>query len=113
LDIKQQIGPLLAKDYFDQNPIRLKEWFTRFPEAPELLEKEIGEAPIKHALRECMWVSLTFLLAQPNVARKMVQVQTAIDNDHFVCPLIIKSQVQKIPYSQIELLLFLQERVRI
>jgi hypothetical protein len=113
MDFKQQIGPLIAKDYFAQNPARLREWFDRFPEAPELLEKELGDGPIKHALRECMWVSLTFLLAQPNMKRKSLQVQTARGNEHVVCLMILQSQIQKIEKSQIELLSFLHDRVRL
>ena len=72
MNLQQQIGPMLLSAYRDQNVAQLKEWFNRFPEAINILTKAVGEAPLKAALRDNMWLSATFLLNQPNIPKKTI-----------------------------------------
>ncbi len=113
MKIEEQIGDSLRNDFSDQNIHRLKEWFERFPEAPDVLTKKVGHAVLKKAFSENMWLSTTFLLNQPYLPQKRLQVQSAVDNTHEVCRLLIKSHIHGDCDSQHELLSFLQERARL
>ena len=113
MNLQQQIGPMLLSAYRDQNVAQLKEWFNRFPEAINILTQAVGEAPLKAALRDNMWLSATFLLNQPNIPKKTIQIESAIDNPHQVCPMLIQAQVQNLDSKKLELLRFLHDRVRL
>lgn len=112
MSIKQQVGSVILNDFRQQNILRLQEWFTRFPEAPLLLEKELGGAALRYALTENMWLSASFLLRVPLLPHKGLQIQSAIENPHQVCPMLIQSHAHHVPSSMRELLSFLHDRVR-
>lgn len=60
-----------------------------------------------------MWLSSAFLLRQDRIPNKAQQVQSAMDNPHQACPLLIRSHVQKNPKAQLDLLSFLHDRGRL
>ncbi len=113
MSIQEQIGPLLRRDFDNQNALRLKEWFSRFPEAENILKNEVGMATLKYALRENLWISSTFLLRVPFIPQKALQVQTASDNPHQACPMLIRAHVQQSDKAKMELLEFLHSRGRL
>jgi len=112
-NISKKISAEMLLVYQSQNILQLSEWFVRFPNAIEILEYALEEAPIKHAIRECLWLSLAFLLNVPIVTRKAKQVATAKSNNHPICPIILKCHINKNEGSQIELMKFLHARVRL
>jgi hypothetical protein len=112
-ELKKLIGPILCADFKSQNVGRLYSWFNRNADAIDILTDELRESPLKYALRENMWLSSAFLLRQPRIPNKPQQVQSAMDNPHQACPLLLRAHIQSNPKAQVELLSFLHDRVRL
>jgi len=113
MDLEKQVAPLIKNDFVNQNITRLRSWFQTFPNAADMLEKELGSPVIVYAIREVKWLSLVFILSIPNVKSKSIQSMQANDSEFEICLLIVKSNIQKLDSTQIETLNYLHERVRL
>jgi hypothetical protein len=113
MDLENQVAPLIKNDFIDQNITRLRSWFESFPNAAEMLEKELGSPVITYAIREVKWLSLVFILSVPNVKSKSLQSINANDSEFELCLLIVKSNMQKLHSTQVKTLNYLHERVRL
>jgi hypothetical protein len=113
VSVGDKVGPLIKEDFLKQDVARLDAWFERFPEACELLELSLGQASLKYAMRENMWLSTMFLLGCDSVPRKVLQIHTGVDNPHEICQHIIKSHIQNSPSSQHHVLSGLYSLVRL
>ena len=63
MDLEKQVAPLIKNDFVNQNITRLRSWFQTFPNAADMLEKELGSPVIVYAIREVKWLSLVFILS--------------------------------------------------
>jgi hypothetical protein len=113
MSVSNQVGPLIKEDFLKQDIASLEAWFERFPDACELLESSLGQASLKYAMRENMWLSTIFLLGCDNVPRKVLQIHTGVDNPHPICQNLIKSHVQNSPTSKHYVLKSLYDLVRL
>jgi hypothetical protein len=112
MSINKQVGPLITVDFRTQNICRLSEWFSKFNNAAEMLEEDLGFACLKYAIQENMWLTTTFLLKEPYLPRKALQLLHGAESPNAMCLMLIKSHVHKIECDQVALLQFLHERIR-
>jgi hypothetical protein len=112
VEIGTQVGPLIKKDFVEQNVLRLLEWFKTFPDASEIISNELNEPALKYALKHSLWLSAVFLINQPRVFKRSLQVEAAMENASEAYPLIIQTHIHKRSSTKIQLLQFMYERVR-
>lgn len=113
MDIGSELSHLIVKDFKEQNVQRLSQWFERFPESLDFIEKEIKAPPIQYAIRGSMWLSLAFILSVVKAARKTAQVQEGVRSEDSLCMPFLKAHISNLDSSKMEVLKHLQERVRL
>lgn len=109
----EQVGPLLAKDFANQNILRLDDWFRNFNRASESLEKELGDLCLKSAIQRNQWLNVAFLISVGDLPGKTEQIFGLQDNNQSLAPALLQSLVHRRSESQLGLMSFLQERIRL
>jgi hypothetical protein len=111
MKITDSIAQLMFEDFEQQRIARLQEWDEKFPDSWDEIADLNGGALLKTALNEEKWLLSAYLLRNPNIRRKDLQIQSVSQHDNVFCPLLLQSHVQDLPESKLKLLNELQELV--
>lgn len=111
--LNEQIGPFMAKDFANQNILRMQEWFSRFDDASSVLESQLGDLCLKSAIKRNQWLNVAFLISTDDLPRKKEQIYDLQENPQQIAPMLLKSLVHRSVDSQLVMMEFLQDRVRL
>jgi|AntDeeMinimDraft_5_1070356.scaffolds.fasta_scaffold10763_2 hypothetical protein len=113
MSVNEQIGPLMAEDFANQNISRMQEWFSKFDDASIVLEKHLGDLCLKSAIQRNQWLNVAFLVSVDDLPRKKDQIYDLQENLQQMAPLLLKSLIHRRGDSQLLMMEFLQDRVRL
>ena len=68
---------------------------------------------MKKSVFQCSVFAAVKFVFVVGMLKKTIQIESAIDNPHQVCPMLIQAQVQNLDSKKLELLRFLHDRVRL
>jgi hypothetical protein len=111
MKINDSIAKLMFEDFEHQRLARLQEWDEKFPDSWDRIADLNGGALLKSALMEEKWLLAAYLLRNPNIRKKDLQIQSVSNHDNIFCPLLLQSHVQDLSESKLKLLNELQELV--
>ncbi|MBD78108.1 MAG: hypothetical protein CL840_04060 [Crocinitomicaceae bacterium] len=111
MKITDSIAQLMFEDFEQQRLVRLQEWDEKFPDSWDAIADLNGGALLKAALLDEKWLLSAYLLRNPNIRKKELQIASVSQHENIFCPLLLQCHVQDLPASKLKLLNELQDLV--
>tara|TARA_Y100000310_G_scaffold196471_1_gene196539 strand:+ start:6024 stop:6362 length:339 start_codon:yes stop_codon:yes gene_type:complete len=110
--ISRELEEAIVRDYKEQNISRLREWFRLFPNTEEVIRNRIGGGILKQAMIDEKWLLSAYLM-KSKVSEKGLQAQHGIRDEHWVAKKLVKANLVGLDKDRLEMLSYLQDRVKV